>query len=140
VTGRILGIDFGDAHTGIAVSDPLGITAQPHGAVNEKEMARVVIAVAEAATMLGATAVVVGLPMNMNGSEGPRAKLSRDFGAQLGEVLSVPIHFWDERLTTAQAGRALRGRGGKKRKMGIDVVSAQVMLQSYLDAAARGAR
>ena len=138
--GRILGVDHGDAHTGIAVSDPLGITAQPLRAAHEKDMGRAAQAVADAAKEVGATKIVVGLPVNMNGKEGPRARRAREFGAMLGEIAGVPVDYWDERLTTVQAGQALRGRGGGKRKARIDVVSAQLMLQSYLDAAARKAK
>jgi putative Holliday junction resolvase len=135
---RILGIDHGDAHTGLAVSDPLGITAQPKGTVHEKDAASVAARVAEVARSLDVETIVVGLPVNMNGTEGPRAKRARAFGASLEKELGLRVTYWDERLTTAQAGRALRGRKSAKRRAKIDVVSAQVMLQSYLDAAARG--
>ena len=137
MTGRILGVDHGDAHTGVAASDALGITAQPNEAIHEKDINRVASRVAEIAKEIGAVAVVIGLPLNMNGTEGPRAKLAREFGAKLQAQVDVPIEFWDERLTTVQAGRSLRGRGGSKRKARIDVVSAQLMLQSYLDVASR---
>jgi putative Holliday junction resolvase len=137
MSGRILGVDHGDAHTGVAVSDPLGITAQPHCAVHEKDAARAAERVAQIARALGAQQVVVGLPVNMNGTEGPRAKRARAFGGSLGRLLGFEVAYWDERLTTAQAGRALRGRRASQRRARIDVVSAQVMLQSYLDGAAR---
>jgi len=135
---RILGVDFGDAHVGVAASDPLGLTAQPRARIDERELARAARKVAELARELGAGEVVVGLPVNMDGSEGPRARRSREFGAELEKLLpGVVVRYWDERLTTAQASRALRGRGSESRKAKVDVVSAQLMLQSYLDARSR---
>ncbi len=139
--GRIIGIDLGDARTGVAVSDGLGLTAQPREVIREKDMGRVASRVAEIAREAGAVEIVVGLPVNMNGTEGPRAKKAREFGAVVEELLEgfgdIPVRFWDERLTSAQAERALRGRGSRQRKAKVDVISAQIMLQSYLDARGR---
>jgi putative Holliday junction resolvase len=137
--GRVLGIDHGDVHTGLAVSDPLGITAQPLRAIHEKDLARAATLVAAAAREANVVVLVVGLPLNMNGTEGPRAGRARAFGAELERLLALPVQYWDERLTTVQAGAVLRGRGGERRKAGIDVVSAQLMLQCFLDAASRRA-
>ncbi len=139
--GRILGIDPGDKRTGVAVSDPLWITAQPREVIREKDQAKVAARVAEIARELSAVEIVIGLPVNMNGTEGPRARRAREFGAAVERLVSefgdLPVRFWDERLTTMQAGRVLRGRGARARKAKIDVVSAQIMLQSYLDARSR---
>ncbi|MHC4252799.1 MAG: Holliday junction resolvase RuvX [Planctomycetota bacterium] len=132
--GRIIGVDTGDARTGVAVSDPLGITAQPREVVAEKDAARAAARVAGIARELDAAGIVVGLPVNMDGREGPRATKAREFGAMLQGLVEVPVTFWDERLTSMQAERALRGRGARQRKAKVDVVSAQIMLQSYLDA------
>lgn len=132
--GRLLGIDHGDARTGVAVSDGLGLTAQPKELIRERDMAKTAARVAQIARELEAAKVVVGLPVNMNGTEGPRAKKARKFGARLEELLDMPVRFWDERLTSVQAERALRGRGSRQRKAKVDVISAQIMLQSYLDA------
>jgi putative Holliday junction resolvase len=131
---RILGVDFGDARTGVAVSDPLGITAQPREAVREKDPARAAVRVAEIARVVDAAEIVIGLPVNMNGREGPRAKKAREFGALVEEAAGLPVAYWDERLTSMQAADILKGRGARKRKAKIDVVSAQLILQSYLDA------
>lgn len=132
--GRFLGIDPGDARTGVAVSDGLGLTAQPKELIRERDMRKVAERVAEIARKLEAAEVVVGLPVNMNGTEGPRARKAREFGAKLEELLDIHVGFWDERLTSVQAERALRGRGSRQRKAKVDVMSAQIMLQSYLDA------
>lgn len=138
MTGRVLGVDHGDAHTGLAISDPLGITAQPKGVVEGPDLAGTAARVAELAREAGAVEIVVGLPVNMSGREGPRAKLARRFGAAVQELVAVPVRYWDERLTTVQAERVLRGRGARTRKENTDVISAQFMLQSYLDARSRG--
>ncbi|MHC4502308.1 MAG: Holliday junction resolvase RuvX [Planctomycetota bacterium] len=136
-SGRTLGIDHGDVRTGVAVSDGLGLTAQPKELIRERDMAKAAARVAEIAREVDAAGVVVGLPVNMDGTEGPRAKKARRFGAKLGRLLDVPVRFWDERLTSMQAERALAGRGSRQRKAKVDVVSAQIMLQSYLDAKGR---
>ncbi len=135
--GRILGIDHGDVRTGVAASDGLGLTAQPKEVIRERDMARTAARVAEIAREVEAAGVVVGLPVNMDGTEGPRAKKARKFGAKLEELLDVPVRFWDERLTSMQAERVLAGRGSRQRKAKVDVISAQIMLQSYLDAKSR---
>ena len=134
---RLLGIDHGDVRTGVAVSDGLGLTAQPKELIRERDMAKTAARVAEIAREVEASGVVVGLPVNMDGTEGPRAKKARKFGAKIEALLDVPVHFWDERLTSMQAERALRGRGSRQRKAKVDVISAQIMLQSYLDAKGR---
>jgi putative Holliday junction resolvase len=131
--GRILGIDHGDARTGVAVSDPLGLTAQPREVLAERDRARLVEAVARIAEELDAKRIVVGLPVNMDGSEGRRARAAREFGARLARRVDCPVGFWDERLTSVQAERALRALPRRARAK-VDVVSAQIMLQGYLDA------
>lgn len=135
---RVLGVDFGDVRIGIALSDPLGITAQPKLCLEERDIAAAAAAVAALAREHQVSEIVVGLPVNMNGSEGPRAKRSRQFGAELAKLLpDVSVRYWDERLTTSQASRLLRGSGASSRKAKIDMVSAQILLQSYLDARSR---
>jgi putative Holliday junction resolvase len=143
--GRVIGIDPGDARTGVAVSDPLGITAQPRDVFRGKRSAGIAARIAKLARTIGATEIVIGLPINMDGSEGPRAEHARDLGALVeaslkdsDDPLKIPIKFWDERLTSMQASQILRGRGRDARKAKMDVVSAQIMLQSYLDARSRG--
>ena len=131
---RILGVDFGDARTGVAVSDPLGITAQPREVIREKDTSRTAERVAGIARELEVTGIVIGLPIHMSGKEGERAKRAREFGALVAELSGLSVTYWDERLTSAQAAGILKGRGARQRKAKIDVVSAQLILQSYLDA------
>ena len=136
--GRVIGIDPGDARTGVAVSDALGITAQPREVIHEKDAAKVAERIGEIARELGAAEVVIGLPVNMDGTEGPRAAHARDLGGRVEALVDIPISFWDERMTSMQASQVLRGRGKDARKAKMDVVSAQIILQSYLDARSRG--
>ncbi len=137
MTGRSLGIDHGDVRTGVAVTDGLGLTAQPKEVVRERDMTRTAERVAEIARDLDAAEIVIGLPINMDGTEGPRAKKARKVGAKVEALVDVPVRYWDERLTSAQAERSLAGRGSRLRKAKVDVVSAQIMLQSYVDARKR---
>lgn len=136
---RILGIDFGDRRMGIAVSDELGLTAQPLAALEVREDGGHLGEVARLCQERGVERVVVGLPRNMNGSLGPRAQLTLEFAKALAARLQLPVETWDERLTTRQAERSLRDRGltHKRRKARRDVVSAQLILQGYLDAQGR---
>lgn len=137
---RILGVDFGDARTGVAVSDPLGITAQPREVVSDRDMARTAERVAGIAREVEAAEIVIGLPIHMSGKEGERAKRAREFGTLVEELSGLPVTYWDERLTSAQAAGILKGHGSRQRKAKIDVVSAQLILQSYLDARGRRKR
>ena len=132
-TGRILGVDFGEARTGLAVSDVSRLLASGLGNIPggglEKTAARIMEAVAEHR----AVAVVLGLPVNMNGTEGPRAARARELAALLEKHL--PVYLMDERMTTMAAARFLNETNtrGKKRKGVIDTLSAQIILQNALD-------
>ena len=138
---RILGIDFGERRTGIAVSDPMGWTAQGL----ETAVGRMDAAVARIARLTheyGAEAVVVGYPLNMNGTAGFRAERTEEFIKALGEQIAdknVAIIKWDERLTSAEAARKLKEAGirpgarSTREKGKLDVLSAAILLQSYLD-------
>ena len=131
---RIMSVDFGDARTGLAMCDITEFLASPIGVIHEKRFEHAVEKVAAAANEHGAEAIIVGLPLNMNGSEGPRAELCREFAAKLGELVSVPIRMWDERQTTVSAAGYLNETDtrGKKRKAIIDAVAAVIILDSYL--------
>lgn len=131
---RVMGVDFGDARTGIAVSDLLcsivGSTTVIHSRNTEKtidEIRRLVEAheVGE---------IVVGLPRNMDGSEGPRAELCRSFAQRVEEVTGLPVKLWDERRTTVEAHQILSDHNyhGKKRKNTVDAVAASLILEGYL--------
>lgn len=135
-TGRILAVDFGDTRTGLAVSNAGRSLASGLGYVSPGGIVKTADAVAERARELGVTAVVVGLPVNMNGSEGPRAGRCREFASLLAERLpEVAIDMVDERLTTVEASRYLNATDtrGKKRRSVIDSLSAEIILQNTLD-------
>ena len=129
-----MSVDFGDARTGLAMCDKTEFLASPIGVVHEKRFEHAVEKVAAAAIENKAEAVIVGLPLNMNGSEGPRAELCRTFAAELSEKISVPVRMWDERQTTVSAAGYLNQTDtrGKKRKEVIDAVAAVIILDSYL--------
>ncbi len=132
---RYLGVDYGDVRTGLAVSDISGFLAGGIGQITPGGMRRTAEAVAAEAVRQNAVRIVVGLPKNMDGSEGFRAEAVRAFVAILSELTSLPIELFDERLSTCEAHRYLgtTGTGGKKRKGVIDTLSAQIILQDYLD-------
>jgi putative Holliday junction resolvase len=132
---RILGVDLGDARTGLALSDPTGFLASAVGTVREHALERVANAVAKAAKEHGAEKIVVGYPKNMNGTEGPRAEKTSEFARLLREVSGLEVILWDERYSTLSATRYMNETNtrGQKRKDNIDSLSAQIILQSYLD-------
>ena len=133
--GKILAVDWGWARFGLAVSDDLALTAHGLGAVRRVSHQQIVDAVAERAVALDVKAVVVGLPANLNGTEGPSAAAARSFAQALEERLRVPVHLWDERLTTAAAERTLVGAGVRRRDRRElrDQVAATLILQAFLD-------
>ena len=133
---RILGIDYGDSRVGIAVSDPLGYTAQGIKTLPNKVYSKLLESVVNIALEYNVSAVVIGLPKNMDGTEGFRANITKTFTADLKEKLpEVEFIFQDERLTTVQASGYLNvtNTRGKSRKNVIDTVAAEIILQSYLD-------
>lgn len=130
----ILAVDYGDARTGLAVCDAGERLASPVGVVGERVLERCIEKVAAEATRLGAQQLVVGLPLNMDGSFGPRAQKCRDFAQELGCRCSLPVELWDERCTTLAAHQALNftDTRGKKRKAVVDAVAAVMILEGYL--------
>ncbi len=132
---RILGVDFGDTRTGLAVSDTLGMLANGIGYVNSTYMPKTVLLVSEKAKEYDVTRIVVGLPINMNGTRGPRAEHAEEFAKLLGEATGLPIEMFDERCSTMAAHQILNftDTRGKKRKAAVDTLSAQIILQNYLD-------
>jgi putative Holliday junction resolvase len=134
-TGRVLGLDLGDARIGVAVSDPERRLAVPLGTVHTGAPSDVK-AIAAMAAEHDVTAIVVGYPLSMSGQVGPRAKLAEEFAAALGGFLQIPVFLQDERLSTAEADRALREAGatGKERRRVVDRSAATVILQAWLDA------
>lgn len=133
--GKLLGVDFGDTRTGLAVSDPSRFLASGIGYISPGGIERCADAVAEVAREQRVAAIVVGLPVNMDGSEGSRAARCRKFAFMLSERTGLPVAMFDERMTTMTASRYLNETNtrGKKRKTVIDTLSAQIILQNCLD-------
>lgn len=131
---KIMGIDYGDARTGIAISDLLcsivGSTTVIHSKGREKTIGEICRLVKE--NQVGE--IVMGLPKNMNGTEGPRAELCREFAALVEEATGLNVVLWDERRTTVEAHNILSQHNyhGKKRKDTVDAVAAALILEGYL--------
>ncbi|MFT8888438.1 MAG: Holliday junction resolvase RuvX [Ethanoligenens sp.] len=132
---KIMAVDYGDARTGIAVSDPSGFLASPVCVIHETDDAKILVKTAEQVALSGVERVVVGLPKNMNGTLGPRAEKSQAFAKALEEACGVPVCMFDERRTTlsAQVYMNATNTRGKKRKNSIDAAAATIILQDYLD-------
>lgn len=134
--GRLLGIDFGEARTGLAISDASRMLASGVGNIKGGGLERSVEAIAEVVQTERISGIVLGLPVNMNGTEGPRAARIRQFGAMLEEKMpDIPVALMDERMTTMAASRFLNETNtrGQRRKGVIDTLSAEIILQNALD-------
>ncbi len=131
----LLAVDLGKARTGLAVCDENEVLASPAGVVAEWNPERLLERVAEEAKNRGAKEIVVGLPRNMDGTEGESAQNARAFAERLGERTGLPVHLQDERGTTITAHNYLNETDtrGKKRKAVVDAVAATVILEAYLD-------
>jgi len=135
---RILGLDYGSKTVGVAVSDPLGITAQGVETIERKEenkLRRTLARIEELCIEYEVEKIVLGLPKNMNNTIGDRAQSSEQFREMLERRIGLPIVMWDERLTTVSAERVLKENGVRRedRKKYIDKIAAVFILQSYLD-------
>ncbi len=132
---KILAVDWGWARIGLAVSDDLGLTAQGLGTFRRVSETQVLETIATHVQTLGVEAIVVGLPRNMDGRDGPSADAARAFAKALKERFHLPVHLWDERLTTFAAERMLVGAGVRRRaRRGlVDQVAATLILQGFLD-------
>ena len=132
---RTAALDVGDARVGVAVSDELGVTAQGIGVITRVGGRRDLEALAALLAPYAPTRLLVGLPLNMNGSEGPQAAKVRAFAEKAAAHLALPVEFWDERLTTVAAERALLEAdvSRRRRREVIDQVAATLILQAYLD-------
>ena len=132
---KIMGVDYGDARTGIAMSDLLcsivGSTTVIHSRRDEKTIAQIQKLIEEN----GVGEIVCGLPRNMDGTEGPRAEVCREFAKKLEEATGLPVALWDERRTTVEAHNILSEHNyhGKKRKNTVDAVAASLILEGYLN-------
>ncbi|MBE6928883.1 MAG: Holliday junction resolvase RuvX [Ruminococcaceae bacterium] len=132
---KILAVDFGDARTGLAVSDPTGFLTGETTVLHERDVQKVLDAVTEWAKARNVERIVVGRPVNMNGTEGFRAEKSAVFAEKLGEQSGIPTVLWDERLSSVGANKILSDAGKKKKKQKalVDAVAASLILESYLD-------
>ncbi len=131
---RVMAIDYGDARTGVAVSDPTGLLAGYTTVISSREQAVVVEQLLNLVSEHQVDALVLGYPKNMNDTLGERAAKSEALAAILRERTGLPLTLWDERLTTVDAHRILseNGRRGKKRKQTVDAVAATLILEGYL--------
>lgn len=131
---KIMAIDYGDARTGIAVSDALGMLAGYTTVIHAYQPEKVAAAIKDLITEHRVEELVMGFPRNMDGSEGPRAELYRDFANLLEQVTGMKPVLWDERRTTVDAHRILSQNNvrGKKRKNTVDAVAASLILEGYL--------
>lgn len=130
----ILSVDYGDVRTGIAVCDRMEILASPVGVINQSYEPKLIKEIAEIAKTKKAELIVVGLPKNMDGSEGERAEKCKAFASRLSEETGIETEMQDERLTTVSAHRALSDNNvrGQKRKDVVDAVSAVMILEDFL--------
>lgn len=137
---RIMGIDFGDSRIGIAVSDPLGWTAQGLETINWKgSMEKPAEKIKQLADQYSVNKIVIGLPRNMNGTIGPSGEKAIKFGSLLSNITGLEVVKWDERLTTVAANRMMHEVGMKtsKKKGAVDRIAAVLILQGYLDSSAK---
>lgn len=131
---RVLGLDPGERRIGVALSDPIGMIAQPHVVLDRKAV-DAITAIRDLCTEYEIETVVIGLPTSLSGEEGPAAVKARELGAAVSEGTDCEVTFFDERFTTVQAESALieGGMRRRQRRETIDKVAAAVMLQGYLD-------
>ena len=131
---RIMGIDYGDARTGVAISDLLCSIVGNTLAVPSRNTEKAIADIVNLAREYDVGKIVVGLPKNMDGTEGPRAELCRAFAETLGEATGLEVAMWDERRTTVEAHNILSQHNyhGKKRKNTVDAVAASLILEGYL--------
>jgi putative Holliday junction resolvase len=136
---KVMGLDYGDKRIGVSISDDFGWTAQGLEVLQRKTKEHDIARLREIVRTHHVTEIVVGLPKNMNGTIGWRGEICMAFAQTLREILNIPVHLWDERLTTVSAERTLLEAdvSRKKRKEVIDKVAAGLILQGYLDSKKR---
>ncbi len=134
---RLIGLDVGEARIGVAVSDPTGTLASARVVLARRPEHAALMALERLVKEEEAAAIIIGLPRSLSGELHGQAALVQEFAERLRKHVSVPVHLWDERLSTVAAEREMRAAGAKreKRRSMIDAVAAAIILQSYLDAA-----
>jgi putative Holliday junction resolvase len=137
---RLMALDVGDRRIGVAVSDPLGLTAQPVLTLARTNRRQDVKSLKRLLRKYGCEEIVVGNPLYMSGDQSPQAAKAQAFAAMLSEETGLPVHLWDERLTTTEAHRHLHaaGRAAPEHRAVVDQVAAVLILQSFLDARRAG--
>ena len=132
---RVLGLDHGTERIGVALSDELGMIAQPIEFIPSHPLPEIWERLKEILKATPYELIVIGMPRNMNGSYGPAAEKVKDFIGKLNEEIEIPVKTWDERLSSTQANRVLlqANVSRKKRKGTVDKMAAAIILQSYLD-------
>lgn len=135
MTGRILALDVGRRRIGVAVSDGLGLTAQAATVIDNTSEEHVFSAVQSLVEQYEASLIVIGLPRRTDGTLGPEAENVRAVGQKLAGVIGIPVEYWDERFSTAEAERMLieAGLRRSRRRQVVDQVAASIILQGYLD-------
>lgn len=138
LNGRVLALDVGKKRIGLAISDPLGITAQGLPTLERTRIREDLDALARIAREQEVTLILVGHPLHMSGAEGRQAAYAREFAGRLAERTGIAVKFWDERLTTVEAQRVLRESGVsiEKRARAVDRLAAVILLASFLDSLA----
>ena len=131
---RIMAIDYGDARIGLAVSDPTGLICGEAWTMEEWNMERACTRIIDEARKRDVERFVLGLPKNMDGSEGPRAEISRKFAKMLEDGCGIPVTLWDERRSSIEAHAILHASGKKERahRRTVDAVAASIILEGYL--------
>lgn len=135
---RLMGLDFGSKTVGVAVSDPLMLTAQGVEIIRRKDenkLRQTLARIEELIVQYEVTEIVLGYPKNMNDTEGERAKLSLEFKEKLERRTGLPVHMWDERLTTVEADNIMIEAGIRRedRKTYVDMIAAQLILEGYME-------
>ncbi len=141
---RYLSLDLGERRIGVAISDSIGMLARPLSTFKRTSREADFNHIARLVEEHNVAAIIMGLPLNMDGTEGPQAAWVRDYSAALaaalqdrGAATAIPVQLWDERLSTEEAEEIIRAQGKRPDKTRIDAVAAAVILQSYLDAQRR---
>ena len=131
---RVMGIDFGDARTGIAMSDLLCSIVGSTTVIHSRNQEKTLVEICKLVQDNQVTEICMGLPKNMDGTEGPRAQLCREFAQKVQDATGLQVHLWDERRTTVEAHNILSEHNyhGKKRKNTVDAVAASLILEGYL--------
>ena len=131
---RIMAIDYGDARTGVAISDPTGLLAGYTTVIHTRKAEQAAGEIARLVKERGVEELVMGFPRNMDGTEGPRAELYRSFAGLVEETVGLPVRLWDERRTTIEAHAILHGSGNRMKvhQKTVDAVAASLILEGYL--------